>query len=262
MTDTQQTPLKVEAHELGTRRFRFADFMMVAFVTLLILSNLIGAAKLSVVHGFVFGAGILFFPVDYVLGNVLTEVYGYAWARRCVWAGFFAMLFMALMSFVVVAMPPFAQWGCAASEQPLFAGVVQASSPGTVCQATYDSVFGATWRIVAASLTAFWAGEFVNSYVLARMKVWTQGRMLWTRTVSSTVFGEGVDSIIFYPLAFLGVWPTAQVLQVMVTNWALKVLWEVVLTPATYAVVGFLKRKEGIDVYDTQTNFTPFRAKA
>ena len=267
MMDTQQTTPSpdlraVEAADVGPRGFRYADFMMVAFVTLLILSNLIGAAKLSVVHGFVFGAGILFFPVDYVIGDVLTEVYGYGWARRCVWAGFFAMLFMAVMSFVVVAMPPFDGWSCAASEQSAFAGVVKATSSGAVCQATYVSVFGATWRIVAASLTAFWAGEFVNSYVLARMKVWTKGRMLWTRTVGSTVFGEGVDSIIFYPLAFLGVWPAAQVLEVMVTNWALKVAWEVVLTPVTYAVVGFLKRKEGVDVFDTHTDFSPFRAKA
>jgi uncharacterized PurR-regulated membrane protein YhhQ (DUF165 family) len=252
---------KVEAGEIARGEFRWFDFMMAAFVTLLVLSNLIGAAKLAVVHGFVFGAGILFFPVDYVLGDVLTEVYGYGRARRCVWAGFFALLFMAFMSLVVVAMPPFSGWSCAASEQPLFAGVVKASSSGTVCQATYESVFGGAWRIVLASLTAFWAGEFVNSYVMARMKVWTQGRMLWTRTVGSTVFGEGVDSLIFYPLAFLGIWPLAQVLQVLVTNWALKVLWEVLLTPVTYAVVGLFKRAEGVDVFDTDTNFSPFRAR-
>jgi uncharacterized PurR-regulated membrane protein YhhQ (DUF165 family) len=178
-----------------------------------------------------------------------------------VWAGFFALMLMAFISFVVVAMPYFPGWSCAASGDPTFAGVVASHSAGTVCQATYDSVFGSAWRIVAASLTAFWAGEFVNSYVMARMKVWTGGRMLWTRTVGSTVFGEGVDSLIFYPLAFLGVWPTAQVLQVLATNWALKVGWEVVLTPVTYAVVGFLKRQEGVDIFDRATNFSPFRAK-
>ena len=189
-----------------------------------------------------FGAGILFFPISYVLGNVLTEVYGYANARRCVWVGFAALLFMAFMSFVVVAMPP---------------------APGWSGQAAYESVFGNTWRIVAASVAAFWAGEFVNSFVLAKLKIITGGRMLWTRTISSTVFGQAVDSAIFYPLAFLGVWTNAQVLTVLVTNWALKVLWEVLLTPVTYAVVGFLKRREGVEVFDTGTNFSPFaKAKA
>jgi uncharacterized integral membrane protein (TIGR00697 family) len=121
-------------------------------------------------------------------------------------------------------------------------------------------VFGSTWRIVFASLTAFWAGEFANSFVLAKMKLLTQGRYLWTRTIGSTIVGQGVDSIFFYPLAFYGVWTNGQVLTVMVTNWAMKVAWEAVLTPVTYAVVGGLKRAEGLDVYDEGTNFTPFRA--
>jgi uncharacterized PurR-regulated membrane protein YhhQ (DUF165 family) len=253
-------PIHVDAASLQGRSFRYYDFALAAFVTILLLSNLIGAAKLSIVHGFVFGSGILFFPIGYILGDVLTEVYGYAHARRCVWAGFFAMLFMAIMSAVVVAMPPFAEWSCAASEDPTFASVLKTSSHGAICQATYESVFGSTWRIVGASITAFWAGEFVNSYVLAKMKVWTGGRMLWTRTIGSTIFGEGVDSLIFYPLAFLGVWESHEVLLVMATNWALKVAWEVVLTPATYVVVNFLKRHEGVDVFDEHTNFTPFRA--
>ena len=188
-------------------------------------------------HGYTFGAGIRFFPVSYVLGDVLTEVYGYANARRCVWAGFAAMLFMAFMSWVVVKLPPAAGWGG---------------------QAAYDSVFGNTWRIVAASILAFWAGEFVNSFVLAKMKIVTGGRHLWTRTIGSTVFGQAVDSLIFYPVAFLGTWSNAQVLTVMVTNWALKVLWEAVLTPVTYAVVGWLKSREGVEVFDTGTDFSPF----
>ncbi|MET0137233.1 MAG: queuosine precursor transporter [Sphingobium sp.] len=238
---------------------RYYDFALAAFVTILLLSNLIGAAKLSVVNGFVFGSGILFFPIGYVLGDVLTEVYGYGRARRCVWAGFFAMLFMAMMSAIVVAMPAFAGWSCAASDAAPFAAAVKASNPGAVCQATYESVFGNTWRIVGASIVAFWAGEFVNSYVLARMKVWTKGKALWARTIGSTIFGEGVDSLIFYPLAFLGIWSTAQVLTVLVTNWALKVGWEVVLTPVTYMVVGWLKKREGLDIYDETTNFSPFR---
>jgi uncharacterized integral membrane protein (TIGR00697 family) len=217
--------------------FRLCDG---GFVAILLLSNLIGASKLATLGGYTFGAGILFFPLSYVLGDVMTEVYGYANARRCVWTGFVALIFMAFMSFVVVAMPPAAGWDG---------------------QAAYESVFGSTWRIVAASVLAFWAGEFVNSFVLARMKVWTGGKHLWTRTIGSTVFGQAVDSAIFYPIAFLGTWTTDQVLTVMVTNWLLKVLWEALLTPVTYAVVGWFKAREGVDVFDEDTDFSPF-AKA
>jgi len=234
--DTRATPAKA----LTGAHFRYFDFVMAAFVTVLLLSNLIGAAKLASVEGFVFGAGILFFPLGYVLGDVLTEVYGYARARRCIWAGFAALLFMALMSWVVVSLPP---------------------APGWDGQAAYESVFGQVPRIVIASIVAFWAGEFVNSYVLARMKVLTQGRMLWTRTIGSTVVGQGVDSLIFYPLAFYGVWSTEQVLTVMITNWALKVGWEAALTPVTYLVVNTLKRREGVDVFDEGTDFTPFTTR-
>ncbi|MFM5907252.1 MAG: queuosine precursor transporter, partial [Novosphingobium sp.] len=199
-----------------------------------------GAAKLATLGGWTFGAGIMFFPISYVIGDVLTEVYGYANARRCVWAGSVALVFMAFMSWVVVALPPADGWDG---------------------QAAYESVFGSTWRIVAASVIAFWAGEFVNSFVLAKMKILTAGKQLWTRTIGSTVFGQAVDSLIFYPIAFLGIWSTSQVLTVMVTNWLLKVLWEALLTPVTYAVVGWLKRREGVDVYDQGTDFSPF-AKA
>ena len=255
-------PLSRIAGSAGARRhFRYFDYLMAAFVAILLLSNLIGAAKLAVVHGLTFGAGILFFPISYVLGDVLTEVYGYANARRCVWAGFFALAFMAFMSFVVVAMPFSASWGCASSGDPGFAGFLRAHSPGELCQTTYDSVFGSTWRIVAASMIAFWAGEFVNSFVLAKMKIWTGGSKLWTRTVGSTVLGQAVDSMLFYPIAFLGVWTTRDVITVLITNWAMKVLWEVLLTPVTYAVVGYLKIREGVDVFDTDIDFSPF-AKA
>lgn len=258
----QDPPIVTEsASAVSGRQFHYYDLIMAAFVAVLLLSNLIGAAKLSIVDGFVFGAGILFFPLGYVIGDVLTEVYGYARARRCVWVGFFALIFMAVMSAIVVAMPPFADWQCAASDMPAYAEIVKRDGAGAVCQATYESVFGSTWRIVIASIIAFWAGEFVNSYVLARMKIWTGGKHLWSRTIGSTVFGQGVDSLIFYPLAFWGVWSNTQVLTVLVTNWGLKVLWEVVLTPVTYAAVGFLKRKEGIDIFDEGTDFTPFRAR-
>lgn len=235
---------RMTANALGARPMRYFDFLMAAFVTILLLSNIIGAGKIATVHflgrDWEFGAGILFFPIGYVLGDVLTEVYGYARARRCIWAGFCAMLFLAFMSAVVVAMPP---------------------APGWTGQGAYEAVFGQVPRIVFASIVAFWAGEFVNSFVLAKMKLLTEGRMLWTRTIGSTIFGEGVDSLIFYPLAFWGVWTPELVLTVMVSNWALKVGWEVVLTPATYAIVGFLKRREGLDIYDSGTDFTPFKAR-
>ncbi len=235
-------PKHVSAETVGRDGFRYFDFVMAAFVAILLLSNVIGAAKLATVWGFTFGAGILFFPLGYVIGDVLTEVYGYARARRCIWAGFVALIFMAFMSWVVVSLPPAAGW----TNQP-----------------AYDAVFGQVPRIVFASIVAFWAGEFVNSIVLAKLKVLTKGKYLWTRTISSTFFGQGVDSLLFYPLAFWGAsgWTNDAVLTVMVTNWGLKVLWEVLLTPATYAVVGYLKRREGVDIYDNHTDFTPFSAK-
>jgi queuosine precursor transporter len=237
---TGDTVKAVAAREVGRDGFRYFDFVMAAFVAILLLSNVIGAAKPAQLWGFTFGAGILFFPLSYIIGDVLTEVYGYSRARRCVWVGFCAVLFMAFMSWVVVSLPP---------------------APGWEGQAAYESVFGQVPRIVLASVAAFWAGEFVNAFVLAKMKIWTKGKHLWSRTIGSTIFGQGVDSLIFYPLAFAGVWETSTVVTVMVTNWALKVAWEILLTPATYAVVGFLKRREGVDVFDEGTDFTPFRAR-
>ncbi|MFM9897523.1 queuosine precursor transporter [Sphingorhabdus sp.] len=236
--------LSERASAVTGRQFRYYDFVMAAFVAILLLSNIIGAAKPAAltINGeqWIFGAGILFFPLGYVIGDVLTEVYGYARARRVIWAGFAALLFMAFMSWVVVALPP---------------------APGWPGQAAYESVFGQVWRIVFASITAFWTGEFINSYVMARMKIWTGGKHLWSRTIGSTVVGQGIDSIIFYPLAFGGIWSNEQVISVMLTNWLLKVGWEVVLTPVTYGVVGWLKRKEGVDIFDEGTNFSPFKTK-
>lgn len=241
------TPAAVAARDVMGGHFRYYDFVMAAFVAIILLSNVLGAGKVAQlwlpgVGYWPFGAGILFFPVSYVIGDVLTEVYGYARARRVIWAGTGAVLFMAFMSWVVVALPPAPSWGN---------------------QAAYETIFGQVPRIVLASVCAFWAGEFVNSYVLARMKLWTGGRMLWARTIGSTIAGEGVDSLIFYPLAFLGAvgWTTDLVIQVLFTQWALKVAWEVLLTPFTYVVVGFLKRREGVDVFDEGTDFTPFATR-
>jgi queuosine precursor transporter len=237
----------VEAGALRGAQLKTFDLVMVAFVVILVLSNVIGAGKRAIVDlpgigPWPFGAGILFFPLSYVLGDVLTEVYGYERARRCIWAGFAALIFMAVMSFIVVALPP---------------------APGWTGQAAYESVFGQVPRIVIASMLAFWAGEFANSYVLARMKVWTRGKHLWTRTIGSTLVGQGIDSLIFYPLAFYGApdWPVEAMLQVMLSQFVLKVSWEALLTPFTYLIVGWLKRREGLDVYDESTNFTPFSAK-
>jgi queuosine precursor transporter len=238
---------RVEAGAVTGAPFRYFDFVMAAFVTILLLSNILGAGKVAVVDlpffgVWPFGAGILFFPLSYVLGDILTEVYGYAHARRCIWAGTIALLFMAFMSTVVVALPPDASWNG---------------------QEAYEAVFGQVPRIVFASIIAFWVGEFANSFILAKMKIWTEGRHLWTRTIGSTVVGQGVDSLIFYPLAFWGAagWSNDLVIKILLTQWALKVGWEVILTPVTYAVVGFLKGREGVDVFDEGTDFTPFAAR-
>ncbi len=225
-------------------QFRYFEYIMAAFVAILLLSNIIGASKPSYIPlpgggHWSFGAGVLFFPVSYIIGDVLTEVYGYAHARRVIWTGFAALVFMAFMAAVVVALPPAADW------------------PG---QPAYEFVFGNSWRIVLASMVAFWAGEFANSFVLARMKIWTGGRYLWTRTIGSTVVGQGLDSLIFYPLAFYGLagWPIEQLWQVVISQWIIKTAWEAILTPVTYMVVNFLKRREGVEVFDTDTDFSPF----
>jgi uncharacterized integral membrane protein (TIGR00697 family) len=238
---------KVSAGELAGKQFRYYDLVMAAFVVVLLLSNVIGAEKRSVIDlpwlGAVpFGAGILFFPISYVIDDILTEVYGYARARRVIWTGFAALLFMGVMEWTVVHLPVAEGW---------------------TGQDAYERVFGVGWRIILASLCAFWAGDFLNSMVLARMKIWTNGRFLWMRTIGSTIAGQGADSLIFYPVAFYGLpdWPTEALLAVMASQFVLKVSWEAVLTPVTYAVVGFLKRREGVDVYDEGTNFTPFRAR-
>ena len=238
---------RVSAGELAGQHFRYYDLVMAAFVVVLLLSNVIGAEKRSVIElpwlGAVpFGAGILFFPISYVIDDILTEVYGYARARRVIWTGFAALLFMGGMEWTVVHLPVAEGW---------------------TGQEAYERVFGAGWRIILASLCAFWAGDLLNSMVLARMKVWTRGRFLWMRTIGSTIVGQGADSLIFYPVAFYGLpdWPVEALLAVMASQFVLKVGWEAALTPVTYAVVGFLKRREGVDVYDEGTNFTPFRAR-
>jgi hypothetical protein len=229
------------------RSYRYLDLVMVAFVTVYLCSNLIGPAKaasldLPLFGQVTFGAGVLFFPISYVFGDILTEVYGYARARRVIWTGFAAMLFASLMAFVVVSLPPAAGWNN---------------------QAAYEIAFGSTWRIVAASLVAYCVGEFVNSFLLAKLKLLTEGKHLWMRTIGSTVFGEGVDSLLFYPLAFWnsGLIPNELIPSLMLSQWIAKTAVEVLFTPLTYKIVGFLKRAEQEDFYDRDTDFTPFRIK-
>lgn len=226
------------------RTYRYYEFVMVAFVVVLVCSNLIGPAKIASIDvplwgPYVFGAGVIFFPISYIFGDVLTEVYGYAKARRVIWAGFGGLIFASIMATIVVALPPAPFWKH---------------------QQAYEVAFGNAWRVVAASMIAYFCGEFVNSFILAKMKIWTEGRALWMRTIGSTIFGEAVDSAIFYPLAFYGtgIIPNEVLPQVMLAQFLTKTLVEVLFTPVTYLVVGFLKKHEHEDYYDRDTNFSPF----
>ncbi len=234
---------------LSAHRFRYYDFAMAATCVIIVCSNIIGAGKVATIAGYTFGAGVLFFPLSYVLGDVLTEVYGYARARRVVWAGFTAAAFAAGMAAFVTWIAPADAWNVEIA-------------PGVDKQTAFALNFGQAPRIVLASCLALWAGEIANAFVMARMKVASNGRHLWQRTIGSTIVGQGVDTLIFYPLAFIGVWSPELILSVMATNYALKVAWEALLTPVTYRVVSFLKRAEGVDVYDKGTDFTPFSMKS
>ncbi|MBX7056430.1 MAG: queuosine precursor transporter [Leptospirales bacterium] len=219
------------------RHYRYFDLVMAGFVIVLVCSGVIGAPKISQLFGFTFGAAVVFFPFSYIFGDILTEVYGYARARRVVWAGFAGLGFASLMSAIVVAMPP---------------------APGWNDQQAFVTVLGQTPRIALASLIAYWAGEFANSFVLAKIKVRMEGRVLWVRTIGSTIVGQAVDSLLFYPLAFWALWTPAQVFEVMIVNYFLKVGVEALMTPVTYIAVRFLKRVENEDYYDRDTRFTPF----
>ncbi len=228
------------------RHYKYFDLVMAGFVAVLLCSNMIGPGKvcqIPLVAGLTvtFGAGNLFFPISYIFGDILTEVYGYARSRKVIWAGFGAMLFYVVMSVCVVHMP-------ADPREPY----------NKVIQPALETVFGNSWRIVGASILAFWLGDFANSFVLAKMKILTQGRHLWTRTIGSTFVGQGVDSFVFYPLAFAGIWSTSALFEVVFFNWFFKVGVEALMTPLTYLIVNRLKRVEQEDYYDTRTNFTPF----
>ena len=228
------------------RQSKYYDFVMAAFVCVLLCSNLIGAGKaaqldLPLLGPVTFSAGVLFFPISYIFGDILTEVYGYGRDRRVVWAGFAALAFASFMAAVVVSLPP------------------ASSDYARQYQEHLVGVFGDTPRIALASMIAFWCGSFANAYVLAKMKIWTSGKWLWTRTIGSTLVGELVDSGLFYVIAFYGIWPNEQILAVTLAQYVFKTSWEVVMTPVTYRVVGFLKRAEQEDYFDRNTNFNPFR---
>ena len=231
-----------------SRQYRYYDLVMAGFVCVLLCSNLIGApkaaeAELPLLGKVVFSGGVLFFPISYIFGDILTEVYGYGRDRRGGGAGFAALAFASFMAAVVLALPP------------------APDAFNREYQVHLDAVFGNTTRITLGSMIAFWCGSFVNSYVLAKMKIATGGRWLWTRTIGSTIIGEAVDSGLFYVIAFYGIWPQEQVLQIALSQYVLKTGWEILMTPVTYRVVRFLKAREHEDFYDRHTNFNPFRLK-
>jgi uncharacterized integral membrane protein (TIGR00697 family) len=235
------------------RQYRYFDLVMAAFVTVLIVSNVASSAKIVDWGVSLFGVrlafdgGTLLFPVSYIFGDVLTEVYGYRRSRRVIWTGFACLAVTAGVLWLVRIMPGEATWAAAGG------------------QAAFEHALGgmSTGGIVLASLVAYWAGEFSNSFVLAKMKVLTGGRWLWTRTIGSTLVGEGVDSAIFIAVASLtGVFPWSLFLTLVVTNYIFKVAIEALMTPVTYRIVRFLKRTEREDWYDRETNFNPFARRA
>jgi uncharacterized integral membrane protein (TIGR00697 family) len=217
-------------------QYKYYDLILGLFVAVILISN-IASTKVLDLGPFTFDGGTILFPVSYIFGDILTEVYGYRRSRRVIWTGFFAAFLMSAILMIVGKLPPAAGWEN---------------------QEAYEKILGLTPRIVLASLIAYFSGEFSNSYTLARMKILTGGRWLWSRTIGSTVVGEGVDTVLFVMIAFYGVFPGDLLFAVMISNYIFKVGFEVICTPLTYAVVGFLKRKEGVDFYDRTTDFNPF----
>lgn len=227
------------------RPYRFFDLIVGLFVAVLLISNLASSAKIVALGPFVYDGGTLLFPLSYIFGDILTEVYGYALARRTIWIGFLATFLLAITIALVGLLPGEAEWSARVGQQ------------------AYDSVLSATPRIVLASLIAYLAGSFSNAYLLARMKVFTRGRWLWTRTIGSTIVGQAVDTVLFVLIAFAFVegFSPALLGGLMVSNYVFKVGIEVLLTPLTYMVTGYLKRTEETDAFDVQTNFNPFQVR-
>ncbi len=218
-------------------RYRFLDALTIAFVVVLLVSNLLAQKIVRIGPVSTSGAMILF-PITYIFGDIFTEIYGYAASRRAIWAGFFATGLLYAVSAIVIALP---------------------SDPEFKNQAALEAVFGILPRILIASLIAFWAGEFANSYTMARMKLLTKGRWLWTRTVGSTVVGQAVDTTLVILITFAGRFSTHKLVEIIWQGYLLKVAYEVLATPLTYLVVGWLKKVEGVDAFDAGTDFNPFR---
>ena len=224
---------------MNRHRFRYYDLLVHAFVVILLISNLVGQ-KITAVGPFRISGAQLLFPITYIFGDVFTEVYGYGASRRAIWIGFFASALLAVMGLVTVWLPP---------------------APGWDGQAAFARVFNFVPRLIVASLIAFWCGEFANSFVMAKMKLLTKGRYLWTRTVGSTVAGQAVDTIVVMVLAFGGSLSTGLIANLIASAYLGKVLYEVAATPVTYWIVNSLKRREGVDVFDTNTDFNPFHGE-
>lgn len=218
------------------KNYRYLGTISVFFVAVLLISN-VASAKIVDFGWFTFDGGTILFPLSYIFGDILTEVYGYKNSRGVIWLGFACTFVMALVFIIVGKLPP---------------------APGWDNQAAYDAILGLTPRIVAASLVAYFCGEFSNSFVLAKMKILTKGKWLWTRTIGSTVVGELVDSALFILIAFVGVLPASLLVTLIISNYIFKTLVEVIFTPATYKIVGFLKKNEQEDYYDRETDFNPF----
>jgi queuosine precursor transporter len=233
---TAEDTYKRENRPRDLRTFRHYDVLISVFVAVLLISNLVGQ-KIAAVGWFRISGAQLLFPITYIFGDIFTEVYGYGASRRAIWLGFFASMLMAVMALITVALPPAPDW------------------PN---QEAFKTVFYTVPRLIVASLIAYWAGEFANSYTLAKMKIFTGGKYLWTRTVGSTVVGQGVDTIIIMILGFAGTVGWSDIGKLIISGYLGKVAYEVLMTPATYAVVGWLKRKEQVDTFDRDTDFSPF----
>jgi uncharacterized integral membrane protein (TIGR00697 family) len=220
-------------------RFRYLDSLIQAFVVVLLISNLV-APKITALGPFRISGAQLMFPITYIFGDIFTEVYGYAASRRAIWSGFLASALMAIMGMVTVALPPAPEW----HDQEAFA-----------------KVFNFVPRLVVASLIAYWCGEFANAFVMAKLKVVTQGRFLWVRTIGSTAVGQLIDSIVVMTIAFAGSIEASAIVRLIFSGYLAKVAYEAAMTPITYLVVNGLKRAEGIDVYDANTDFNPFSSR-
>ena len=239
---------------MSKNNLSFYPALMAGFSVVLVCANFIGPAKVCEIElpvalpilgsVLIFGAGNIFFPISYIFGDILTEVYGYAKARKVIWIGFISMIFASVMAFIIINLPP-------ATNEP----------HNQVLQPALELVFGSTWRIVLGSILGFWVGDFINAFVMAKVKVITNGKHLWFRTISSTIFGQAADSLIFYPIAFWGIWSTDTIVKVILFNFCFKVFVEIIMTPFTYAVVHVIKRRENIDHYDIKTDFNPFSLK-